>query len=142
MKAVLFCLLILLASLQTAFAAEAPISDDSQTCLDCHSLFSPGIVEGWKKSRHASVTPAQAMSADKLALKVSSEAVPEELRDVAVGCAECHTLRPEAHKDTFDHNGYDTHVVVSPKDCATCHAVETSQYDKNLMAHALSLIHI
>jgi hypothetical protein len=53
-----------------------------------------------------------------------------------VGCAECHALRPDAHKDTFDHNGYDIHVVVSPKDCATCHAAEASQYDKNLMAHA------
>jgi hydroxylamine dehydrogenase len=137
MKTALFCcLLIPLILLQTAFGAEAPISENSQYCLECHSLFSPGIVEGWKKSRHASVTPAQAMTADKLALKVSSEAVPEELRDVAVGCAECHTVRPEAHKDTFDHNGYDTHVVVSPKDCATCHAVEASQYDKNLMAHA------
>ena len=136
MKSIFFCLLMLLALFQTAYGAEVPISDDSQTCLDCHSLFSPGVVEGWKKSRHAAVTPAQAMAADKLSRKVSSETVPAELRDVAVGCAECHTLRPEAHKDTFDHNGYDTHVVVSPKDCATCHGVEASQYDKNLMAHA------
>jgi hydroxylamine dehydrogenase len=36
-----------------------------------------------------------------------------------VGCAECHGLKArKAHADTFDHNGYDIHVVVSPDDCA------------------------
>jgi hypothetical protein len=33
-------------------------------------------------------------------------------------------------------NGYDIHVVVSPDDCATCHAVEREQYAKNIMAMA------
>jgi len=40
------------------------------------------------------------------------------------------------HADTFDHNGYDIHIVVSPGDCRTCHAQETEQYSKNIMAHA------
>jgi len=55
---------------------------------------------------------------------------------VVVGCAECHTLRPDAHRDTFEHGGYDIHVVVSPRDCAICHDREAKQFDKNLMAHA------
>jgi hypothetical protein len=45
-------------------------------------------------------------------------------------------LRPKAHADTFDHNGYDIHVVVSPDDCRTCHPEEADQYSKNIMAHA------
>jgi ssDNA-binding Zn-finger/Zn-ribbon topoisomerase 1 len=53
-----------------------------------------------------------------------------------VGCAECHTLNPEKHKDTFGHNGFKIHVVVTPQDCATCHPVEVGQYGKNLMSHA------
>jgi hypothetical protein len=58
------------------------------------------------------------------------------LKGVAVGCAECHLLRPDAHADTFYHNGYDVHVVVSPDDCKTCHAQEADQYARNLMSHA------
>ena len=47
---------------------------------------------------------------------------------VAVGCAECHTANPDAHEDTFLHNGYRVHVVVTPADCAQCHPVEAKQY--------------
>ncbi|MBW2438097.1 MAG: hydroxylamine oxidase, partial [Deltaproteobacteria bacterium] len=71
-----------------------------------------------------------------VARKVSSTTVLENLKNVVVGCAECHTLRPKAHADTFEHNGYDVHVVVSPDDCQTCHATERQQYSKNIMAHA------
>ena len=45
-------------------------------------------------------------------------------------------LRPKAHADTFEHNGHDIHVVVSPNDCAACHSSEAEQYAKNLMSHA------
>ena len=55
---------------------------------------------------------------------------------MAVGCAECHTLRSEAHRGTFEHNGYQVHTVVSPPDCATCHVQEQRQYSRNLMAYA------
>ncbi len=131
---------IILASLfffvQGSLAAAGNISEDTETCIECHSSIHPGIVEGWKKSRHAAVTPAEAMAVKGLARKISSKKVPESLRDVTIGCAECHTLRPDAHADTFDHNDYNVHVVVSPKDCATCHTQEAEQYDKNLMAQA------
>jgi hydroxylamine dehydrogenase len=136
MKPIVFvtgiCLLI------TCFssAAENLISEATSECIECHITFQPGIVADWQKSRHAATTPAQAMQADELALKVSNKAVPETLRGTAVGCAECHMLRPDAHADTFEHNGYDIHIVVSPKDCSTCHTVEAEQYSKNLMAHA------
>lgn len=117
-------------------AAEVLISEASSECIDCHTTFQPGIIADWQKSRHAMTTPGQAMQADALALKVSSKNVPTELQGTAVGCAECHMLRPAAHADTFEHNGYDIHIVVSPKDCSTCHQTETDQYAGNLMAHA------
>lgn len=116
--------------------ADVPVSEATQECLDCHAIIHPGIVEGWKRSRHAQNTPKQAMAVKGLALKVSSKKIPEPLGGVAVGCAECHTQRPGKHKDTVEHNGYQIHVVVSPKDCATCHATEADQYTRNIMANA------
>jgi hydroxylamine dehydrogenase len=117
-------------------AAEAKPSEATQACIECHQILHPGIVADWQRSRHAQITPRAALAVTGLGLKVSSPGVPEELRDTAVGCAECHSLRPKEHADTFEHNGYDIHVVVSPGDCRTCHAQEAEQYSRNLMAHA------
>jgi hypothetical protein len=128
------CMCILISSL--AVAEEMPLSEASAECMDCHSSIHPGIVSGWQKSRHALITPQKAMAVEGVARKVSSQTVPENLQNVVVGCAECHTLRPEAHADTFEHNGYEVHVVVSPDDCQTCHATERKQYAQNIMAHA------
>ena len=121
---------------QCAPAAEVKVSEASQACIECHTIIHPGIVQGWQKSRHSQVTPREAMAVKGLGLKVSSTDVPEELRGVAVGCAECHSLRPKEHADTFEHNGYDIHIVVSPGDCRTCHAQEAQQYTRNIMSHA------
>ena len=120
----------------TTLAAEAAISEATAECIDCHASIHPGIVNDWQNSRHAIITPQKAMAVKGVARKVSSKSVPEGLQNVVVGCAECHTQRPKAHKDTFDHNGYNIHVVVSPDDCQTCHATERQQYSKNIMAHA------
>ena len=117
-------------------AAEVAISEATAECIDCHASIHPGIVKDWQNSRHAMVTPQKAMAVEGVARKVSSKSVPEGLQNIVVGCAECHTQRPKAHKDTFDHNGYNIHVVVSPDDCQTCHATERQQYSKNIMAHA------
>lgn len=117
-------------------SAGIPISDSTAECLDCHSSIHPGIVKDWQQSRHAQITPKTAMAVEGLARKVSAKNVSEELQNTAVGCAECHLLRPKAHADTFDHNGYDIHIVVSPQDCSTCHPEEAEQYTKNIMSHA------
>ena len=117
-------------------AEDVPISEATSECIDCHAAIHPGIIKDWQNSRHARMSPGQAMTVEGLARKVSSQKVPEALTGTAVGCAECHTLRPGAHADTFEHNGYDIHIVVSPKDCATCHAEEEAQYGHNLMANA------
>ncbi len=110
----------------------APVSDATQECLGCHESIHPGIVEDWKNSNHAHLTPAQALSKGR----VSSETIPEGFLETSVGCAECHTMRAESHADTFYHNDYDVHIVVSPADCATCHSQEAEQYALNLMSFA------
>ncbi|MCF8032777.1 MAG: hydroxylamine oxidase [Desulfarculaceae bacterium] len=128
------CLLVLLSA--PAARAGAPISEATQACLDCHNEATPGIVADWKRGRMSSKTPAQALKEPEAARRVSAKSIPAKLMKVAVGCAECHTLNPKTHADTFEHGDAQVHVVVSPKDCATCHPTEEKQYGKNLMAHA------
>ncbi|MEE4266322.1 MAG: multiheme c-type cytochrome [Desulfobacteraceae bacterium] len=132
----LICLVIFLFQVAHPVAAEVPISEATSECIDCHASIHPGIVKDWQNSRHAKVTPKDAMAVEGIARKVSSNKVPENVKGTAVGCAECHMQRPQAHADTFEHNGYEIHVVVSPNDCANCHSEETKQYSQNLMAHA------
>lgn len=117
-------------------AGEIPVSDATQSCIDCHATFAPAMVADWKKSRHARITPAEALKKPELERRVSAEKIPDKLMEFAVGCAECHMLNPENHKDAFDHNDQKVHLTVTPKDCSTCHPVEADQFDKNLMSHA------
>ena len=117
-------------------AADVPISDATFDCLACHTDTHPGIVSDWEKSRHGIITPEAAMAVKGAARKISSTEITPDLGKSVVGCAECHTLRPKAHKDTFEHNGYDIHIAVSPEDCAACHKDEADQYAKNIMSHA------
>ena len=124
------------------FGVEVPkqtaprMSAKTKLCLVCHEALNPGIVADWKRSRHASTTVAEAMKKKPLERRVSATEVPDNLANVVVGCAECHNLFPEKHKDTFEHGGERVHVVVTPADCATCHSTEATQYEKNLMSHA------
>ena len=132
--------LVLIVSMVCIFAIErgtaSEISDDSRECLECHQTVTPGIVGDWKKSLHARISPSEAMEKAKQARRISSDPVPEDLADNVVGCAECHNLTPDKHPDTVEHNGYEMHVVVSPRDCAVCHPVERDQFAKNIMSHA------
>ncbi len=112
------------------------VSDATQACLSCHETVHAGVVGDWRTSRHSAVTPAEGMAVKAPGRMVSSETVPDDLKNVVVGCAECHTQNPGAHKDSFEHNGFTVHVVVTPEDCATCHKTEKSQYAENVMAHA------
>ncbi len=115
---------------------EAPVSEATQDCIGCHSTVTPGLIADWKRSRHAHITPAEALKKPELERRISVDKVPDKLAGTVVGCAECHTLRTDAHKDTFNHNDVKIHLTMSPKDCAVCHPKEASQFDKNLMAHA------
>jgi hypothetical protein len=115
---------------------QQPNSDATEGCLGCHASIHPGITADWENSRHAKVTPAQALEKEELARRVSADSIPEPLMSSTVGCAECHTMNPEKHRDTFDHAGDQVHTVVTPEDCAACHPVERSQYENNLMSNA------
>ncbi len=113
-----------------------PRSAQTEECLECHRVFTPGIVEDWETSEHAHGTPAEAMDKPDLEREVSSRSVPDDLLDVVVGCYECHSLNAEGHKDNFEHFDHKINVVVSPKDCATCHQEEAEQYLPSKKANA------
>ena len=130
------CLTVLLLSMMAISTQAATISEDTDACLTCHESLHPGIVADWQNSRHAQRTPAEAFQENVLARRVSAEQVPEMLMNSVVGCAECHNVNPENHRDTFEHNGYQVHVVVTPEDCALCHPTEQMQYSENLMYYA------
>lgn len=117
-------------------ATDVPTSDATLDCLGCHEYSHPGIVEDWRKSSHAKTSVKDAQGVNALSRKVSAETVPESLASMCVGCAECHAVNPEDHADTFEHNGYDVHVVVTPRDCAACHPVEADEFTRNLMSHS------
>jgi hypothetical protein len=120
-----------------ATATPAPLSGESEDCIDCHEVETPGIVADWRTSRHARITPAAALEKPALERLVSSAEIPEPLRSVAVGCYECHGLNPEKHRDNFDHNDYRINVIVSPDDCGSCHTTESEEYAGSKKAHAL-----
>ncbi len=113
---------------------EYPISEETKRCLGCHEKYTPGIVADWRESRHARVTPAEALKKPPLERRVSGERA-SEYRNV-VGCYECHSLNVEKHADAFQHFGFKLMVVVSPEDCRTCHSVEVEQYMRSTKAYA------
>lgn len=120
----------ILAFIGSAHGGTATISDSSKECISCHASATPAIVADWKKSRHALVTPSDALKKPEKQRRVSAEKIPDNLTSVAVGCAECHMMNPDAHKDSFEHNDQKVHLTVTPKDCSTCHATEAAQFEK------------
>ncbi|MBW6484836.1 MAG: hydroxylamine oxidase [Syntrophobacterales bacterium] len=135
---VIFWILLMSVSILvfSAQSGAAALSEATKTCLGCHENVTPGIVSDWQKSHHATVTPAEAIKKPLLERRVSFKDQPRGLETIFVGCAECHALNPDAHKDTFNHNGFKVHIVVTPGDCATCHPQETDEYSRNIMSEA------
>jgi hypothetical protein len=119
---------------QTIRAAE--ISEETEGCLGCHEMVTPGIVGDWLKSRHAKVSPAEGLAKEEVKRRISAVNLDKTLVQNSVGCAECHTMNADKHPDSFEHNGYTIHTVVSPSDCATCHPVEVEEFSENLMSQA------
>lgn len=122
--------------LLSSHASAAVISKTTQACLACHRAATPGIVADWERSLHSKVTPGEALAKPKEKRRISSNQAPQDLAESVIGCAECHTLNADRHPDSFDHNGYRIHVVVSPPDCAACHPTEQDEYSRNIMSHA------
>ncbi len=120
-----------------AMAQNAPLSTPTKACISCHRLVTPGIVGEWEKSQHAHMTPAKSLELPTIERRMSATDVAENLREYAVGCAECHTMNTEFHpEDSYAHNGFTIHTVVSPSDCNTCHPIETAEYSDNIMSQA------
>lgn len=67
-----------------------------EICVSCHRQVSPGLYRQWNDSQHG---------------------------QRGVNCLDCHRAGPE-DKDGFMHNGQRVAIIVSPKDCATCHKKE------------------
>ncbi|MBI5016128.1 MAG: hydroxylamine oxidase [Deltaproteobacteria bacterium] len=136
--------LVLAAALAAALAsAEASgldlpknVSDETAACLECHRQYTPGIVYDWAQSRHAWTKPEAAFDKPAITRRISAPKPPEAFRGKVVGCFECHGQKTGTHADTFDHMGFSIHVVVTPKDCETCHPVEVSQYAQGKKANA------
>jgi len=129
-------MVISLASAQTNPTPSPPVSEATETCLTCHTVLHPALVADWEGSHHAKVTPEQALEQVGLSRRFSAPAVSEDLQGVVVGCAECHTRNPDDHADTFLHNDYWVHTVVTPNDCAVCHPQEASEFEENIMSRA------
>ena len=142
MKSKLF-VLIVISFLSVNFTIKGSSSDNpkisSQTedCISCHESVTPGIVADWRTSLHSQNSFSNEMLKPELERRVSSSDVPKELKDVVVGCYECHSLNAAKHKDNFDHFGYKINIIVSPNDCATCHKTEVTEYETSKKAHAL-----
>lgn len=117
--------------------AGAPISAETQGCLGCHSMYTPGIVHDWFSSRHSQTTPGDAVKKPSIERRMSSVKLPENLSGNAVGCFECHSQNPDKHKDNFEHMGFKINVVVTPNDCKTCHPTEVMQYAGSKKAYAI-----
>jgi hydroxylamine dehydrogenase len=116
---------------------SAPLSLQTQTCISCHTIVTPGIVQDWLTSRHSKTAPAEALKKPPLERRISAEKLPDRLSEYAIGCYECHSMNPEIHKDNFEHFGFSINVIVTPNDCKTCHPVEAKQFKGSKKSYAL-----
>jgi len=85
--------------------AQKMISEETQICLSCHEVVTPGIVKDWKASLHSQTTLKEALNKKPLFRKVNADLNLVKNGEKVIGCAECHTLNSQSHKDTFNHNG-------------------------------------
>ena len=79
------------------------VPSQSRACVDCHGQSTPGIVDHWKTSTHATT---------------------------GVGCVGCHTAE-DGDADAFTHYGELIATVVTPRDCANCHADVVAEFAKS-----------
>ncbi|MDT8453464.1 MAG: multiheme c-type cytochrome [Gammaproteobacteria bacterium] len=88
------------------------LSKESAQCVSCHREKSPGIYQMWGESKHYRAN---------------------------VGCYECHKADP-ADKDAIKHKDHIISVIVSPKDCSSCHEKETREFDASHHASAGNIL--
>ncbi len=76
------------------------MSDETRACVKCHMTENTPIYQQWGASKHYRAN---------------------------VGCFECHGAQ-EGEPDAFQHEGHWIATIVSPKDCARCHAREAEEF--------------
>ncbi|MEW6252744.1 MAG: NapC/NirT family cytochrome c, partial [Planctomycetota bacterium] len=76
------------------------LSAESKACIDCHKKENAALYAQWGASKHYRAN---------------------------VACYECHAAR-EGEPDAFKHEGQWIATIVSPKDCARCHAREAKEF--------------
>ncbi len=89
-------------------AAVFAASDDSDACVACHSSSTSSLVTEWQASRHAKA---------------------------GVGCLSCHGAEGTT-EGAWDHNGFTVSLLVTPLDCAKCHAREQAEFARSHHARA------
>ncbi len=94
-------------------AAKVVVAANSRTCVDCHRIESPGIVDHWTSSMHAKK---------------------------GVGCVECHQAN-QHDADAFKHEGALIATVVTPRDCGRCHPKETEEFTRSHHSKAGNILH-
>jgi len=76
------------------------LSEASEECIACHRVETIAQFQQWGASRHYRAN---------------------------VGCYECHMAEKE-DPDAYKHHGYWMATIVTPKDCARCHAREVEEF--------------
>lgn len=82
-------------------------------CVQCHEDESPGIVDHWRNSTHASLD---------------------------VSCIDCHSADPK-DADAWMHEGNLIATIVTPRDCAECHEDETEEFLHSHHSKAGRILH-
>ena len=96
-----------------AIVIQRGLSEEARQCVTCHIDVTPGIINGWKESRHA---------------------------HVGVSCLDCHQVKSGSagaakHEDFVDRKKYSNlpktavSVLVSPSVCGRCHSQELQQFN-------------
>ncbi len=105
MRLIMFFLLVMtaVAFAETKINIPKEVSKASQECIKCHSEMNVNIYQQWGKSKHFRAN---------------------------VGCYECHEAQ-KGDVDAFEHEGKLISVIVTPKDCATCHEKEVDEFENS-----------
>ncbi|MBT4094799.1 MAG: hydroxylamine oxidoreductase, partial [Nitrospinaceae bacterium] len=92
--------------------AKVVVTAKNESCVNCHTEKSPGIVKQWEDSRHA---------------------------PLGVGCVDCHAAK-KGEPDAWEHEGSLIATIVSPKDCARCHEKVAKEFTDSHHSKAAKFI--
>lgn len=88
------------------------LSEESKQCVACHREHSPALYQQWGSSKHFRGN---------------------------IGCFECHGASPR-EPDAFTHYGQTIAILVTPRDCARCHAQEAEEFAASRHSHGARIL--